>query len=88
MVCVSLQYVVPLIIITLVYTKIYNFLQVRFLLSALHSLGLVMGDICYFIFLFLCFNCQERHLLSRVQKQKQKRTTRILLLFSIFFCLR
>ena len=33
--CVTLQYVMPLIIITLVYTKIYNFLQVRIIISSL-----------------------------------------------------
>ena len=72
---VAAQYLLPLAVITVVYGKIYNFLKVLNYLSQQETINSLVLS-------------QDRRLLNRAKKRKLRRTTGILLLISLVFCLR
>ena len=72
---VAAQYLLPLAVITVVYGEIYNFLKVLNYLSQQETNNSLVLS-------------QDRRLLNRAKKRKLRRTTGILLLISLVFCLR
>ena len=72
---VAAQYLLPLAVITVVYGKIYNFLKVLNYLSQQETNNSLVLS-------------QDRRLLNRAKRRKLRRTTGILLLISLVFCLR